>query len=104
MDTPISRIASHWDKLPRWKQILIEKTMDLASALFLLEEAVMGGKSKAPGIILALVSIAYIMFALVFFRAMPEIVLTAGYVLGAVHISIFLISLFTRGKNNCKDK
>ena len=104
MNNPISRIASKWDRLPRGKQILIEGAVYFVWFATILEEAVMGGKSRLPGVALALVSVAYVLLALIFFRTYPEIVLTAGYILGAVHISIFLISLLNRGRDDKDDQ
>lgn len=97
---PLERVARAWPSVPVHKQVWVTAATVLLVFLFWLENAVMGGK-KAPGILLLLVSVAYVLFALFFFRSMPEIVLVAGYILGAVHIAIFLISILTGGR---KDK
>lgn len=100
---PTSRVAQALTAMPAYMQALSVAALFVLVFLFWLQGAVMGGKTKAPVFLLLLISVLYVIFALVFFDQYPGIVLAAGYILGAVHLSVFLITIFRSGDNN-KDK
>lgn len=97
MPTPTQRIIKKWPSVPGGKRTGIEAALFGFAILYYIRGVIMG-KSSWPRIALLLISVAYSVFVLVFFRGHPEITAAAFFILGGVLFSIFVISLFTGGK------
>lgn len=97
---PTSRVVRVLPHLPAHWQFLSVAALFVLFILFWLEGVIMGGKSKAPGFLLLLISVAYVVLALTLFDKYPGVVFALGFAWGAVLIGTFLISVFTRGRND----
>lgn len=95
---PIDRIKDSWAFLPAGKRLEITGVTYLAGALFFLWEVFMGKKSNAPRVVLVLAAVAYTAFAITFFSRYPGVVYVAGFVLGGVLLSLFVIWITGSGK------